>query len=356
MKNTKSPDPVYDVIIIGGGQSALACGYFLRRTGLRYLILDDQAQSGGAWQHGWESLTLFSPAAYSSLPGWMMPETEGKFPTRRETINYLDEYEKKYDLPIERPVEVRSVKKDNDRFELITSNGSYLSKSIVSATGTWKNPFIPQTRNRELFRGEQLHSAHYKNATEMQGKKVLVVGGGNSGAQLLAEISKVTETTWSTLRPPEYLPDDVDGRVLFDVATAKYKAQKEEKPFDASLYNLSDIVMVPPVVDARERGVLHSKGRFIEMTADGVIWENGEEEHFDVIVWCTGFSYATAHLRNLGVINDGDKADTNETRSIEVPGLWLLGYGNWTGFASATLIGVGRSARATVNEIKNYLE
>src|SRR5690606_28182242 len=136
-------NPIYDVLIIGGGQSALACGYFLRRTGLRYLILDDQKQAGGAWQQGWESLTLFSPAAYSSLPGWMMPETEGKFPTRMETIYYLSEYEKRYDLPIERPVEVKSVKTVNGVFELTTSNKSYRSKAIVSATGTWKNPFVP---------------------------------------------------------------------------------------------------------------------------------------------------------------------------------------------------------------------
>ena len=356
MEETSNMDPIYDVLIIGGGQSALACGYFLRRTGLRYLILDDQIHAGGAWQQGWESLTLFSPAAYSSLPGWMMPETEGKFPTRMETITYLSEYEKKYDLPIERPVEVKSVNKVNGIFELITSNRSYRSKAIVSATGTWKNPFVPDIPNRALFKGEQLHSAHYRNASAMRGKKVLVVGGGNSGAQLLAEISKITETTWSTLRPPAYLPDEVDGRVLFNVATAKYKAQKEGKPFDASLYNFSDIVMVPPVVDARGRGILHSKGRFIEMTEESVIWENGEKESFEVIVWCTGFSYATAHLGDLGVVNEEDKADTDETRSIAIPGLWFLGYGNWTGFASATLIGVGRSARATVNEIVTYLE
>lgn len=356
MKDKTNTDTIYDVIIIGGGQSALACGYFLRRTGLRYLILDDQKQAGGAWQNGWESLTLFSPSAYSSLPGWMMPEAEGRFPTRNETINYLEDYEKKYDLLIKRPIEVKSVDKINDHFELLTSNGSYVSKTVVSATGTWKNPFIPEIRNKKLFKGEQIHSAHYKNPLEMQGKKVLVVGGGNSGAQLLAEISKVATTTWSTLTPPEFLPDDVDGRVLFNVATAKYNAEKEGKPFDPSLYNLSHIVMVPPVLEARERNVLFSKGRFIAMTEHGVVWEDGEEENFDVIVWCTGFSCATAYLQNLGVINDGGKADTNGTQSIEVSGLWFLGYGNWTGFASATLIGVGRSARATVNEITTYLK
>src|SRR5690606_27357046 len=215
------------------------------------------------------------------LPGWMMPESEGRFPTRKEAIKYLNDYEKKYDLSIERSVKVKSIKKVGDRFELITSKGLYLSKTVVSATGTWKKPMIPNVPGRELFRGEQLHSAHYKNATGMAGKKVLVVGGGNSGAQLLAEISKVAKATWSTLSPPEFLPDEVDGRVLFNVASAKYKAQKEGKPFDSSSYNLSNIVMVPPVMDARERGVLHSKGRFVQMTENAVIWENGDHENFD---------------------------------------------------------------------------
>ncbi|MEX2335798.1 MAG: NAD(P)-binding domain-containing protein [Fulvivirga sp.] len=231
----------YDLIIIGGGQSALACGYFLKRSAINYLILDNQKQCGGAWLHGWESLTLFSPAEYSSLPGWLMPKSENQFPTRDEVINYLCKYEKRYELSIERPVNVLEVKKNRNGFIVITDKNNYQSRAIISATGTWQKPFIPAVPGRDKFKGKQIHSAQYRNPDEYQGQKILIVGEGNSGAQILADISKIAETAWATIEDPEYLPDDVS------VASSKYYAERKEEKFDASKYNLGNIVMVPPV-------------------------------------------------------------------------------------------------------------
>ncbi|MCY4781654.1 ArsO family NAD(P)H-dependent flavin-containing monooxygenase [Sphingobacterium sp. UT-1RO-CII-1] len=347
---------IYDVIIIGGGQSALACGYFLRRTQLNYIILDDQEKPGGAWNHGWDSLTLFSPAQFSSLPGWFMPESIGKFPSRKETIRYLSDYETKYNIPVLRATKVNSVKQTDSGFQIETTKGTYSAKAVISATGNWSAPFIPPTKGRESFKGLQMHSAHYKTPDIFEGQKVLVVGAGNSGAQLLAEISTVAHTEWSTLGPPIFLPDHVDGRVLFDTATAMYNAQKEGRPIDKPQYDLSNIVMVPSVVDARQRDVLQSKGKVAEITPDGVIWESGEQENFDAIVWCTGFKPATQHLESLNITDAEGKINVSGTKSNNIPGLWLVGYGHWTGFASATLIGVGRSARATIIEVEEYIK
>ena len=107
----------YDVIVIGGGQSGLAVGYYLRRTGLSYIILDNQKQSGGAWLHTWKSLRLFSPAQWSSLPGMIMSGGSHQYPDRNETIAYLNSYEHKYNLPVERPVDVIDVRKKDNEFE-----------------------------------------------------------------------------------------------------------------------------------------------------------------------------------------------------------------------------------------------
>ncbi len=348
-------EDIKDLIIIGGGQSALACAYFLRRTDVEYLILDNQEQCGGAWLHTWDSLTLFSPAEYSSLPGWFMPKTEGKFPSREEVINYLCKYEERYEIPVERPVSVKKVTKEDDLFVLLTDKGEFRSRAVISATGTWGKPFVPDVPGSDNFNGEQVHSAHYKNPENYRGKKVLVVGEGNSGAQLLAELSKVTLTEWAVREDPDFLPPDVDGRVLFNVASAKYHAEQKGEKFDASKYNLGNIVQVPPVKEALERNALQSKGSLKEIIANGIVWDTGEKEEFDVIIWCTGFGYATHHLKELVSTDKRGKIKTEGTRAVETEGLWLVGYGGCTGYASATLIGVGRTAKETVKEVEGFL-
>jgi len=342
----------FDVIVIGGGQSGLAVGYYLKRSGLTYVILDSGPASGGAWLHGWESLRLFSPAYWSSLPGSIMPGGSDYYPGRTEVVEYLTKYEKRNALPVRRPVEVLTVARVDDGFVLATTEGPYRAKAVVSATGSFLNPFIPEYPGRDVFRGEIIHSSDYHGPDSLAGQTVAVVGEGNSGAQLLAEISLVAHTIWITRRPPRFLPDHIDGRYLFDAATKMYEAKLAGKAYEPP--SLSDIVMVPSVKEARSRNVLQSFPPFHHYTEHGLAWENGDEKLVDTVIFCTGFKPVLNHLPTAVFDADG-KPSTVETRSMNVDGLWLVGYGNWTGFASATLIGVGRSARKTVEEVKQYL-
>ena len=344
-----------DVVVIGGGQAGLSVGYYLRRTGLSFVILDAQKEPGGAWLHAWDSLRLFSPARFSSLPGWIMEGGPDYYPTRDEAIEYLRRYEERYELPIHRPVRVEAVHREGEYLVLETDRGDWRTSAVVSATGSWEQPYIPEYLWRERFRGEQLHSASYSTPEPFAGKRVLVIGVGNSGAQVLAEISRVADATWVTLEPPTFLPDHIDGRYLFDQATARYRAQQEGRPAPEPA-SLGDIVMVPPVREARERGVLNAVRPFERFTDNGVVWLDGLEERIDAVVWCTGFRPALDHLRPLDVIEPDGRVEVEGTRSVKEPRLWLIGYGNWTGFASATLIGVGRSARATVDSIQASME
>jgi len=344
-----------DAIVIGGGQSALATAYFLRRTKRSFLILDDQDHAGGAWQHGWESLKLFSPAAWSSIAGWPMPNTRSATPTRLDVIDYLTRYEQRYQFPILRPVHVSSVTADNGQFEVSAGERSWRCRALVSATGTWAHPYLPELPDLEIFQGDQLHSAHYVDSAPFTGKRVLVVGGGNSGAQILAELSLVAETTWVTEKEPEFLPDDVDGRVLFERATERWKAMQEGRVIDQPAGGFGDIVMVDAVKDARTRGVLNARRPFRRFTENGVEWADGLLETVDVVIWCTGFRPALAHLDQLGIIEPDGKVAVQDGRSVKQPNLWLIGYGDWTGPASATLIGVTRYARSAVEEIDRML-
>lgn len=346
---------IKDVIVIGGGQSALACGYYLERARMDYIILDNQETCGGAWLKTWDSLTLFSPSQQSSLPGWLMPASREDFPSRKEVIDYLCRYEERYKMNINRPVNVTSVIRKGEVFKVRTSQGNYFSKTVISATGTWSEPFIPEIPGREKFEGDQVHSGTYKDPEPFQDKKVLIVGEGNSGAQILAEVSRVARTSWATRKKPQFLPDDVDGRVLFNQASAKYYAEKKGEPFEPGKYDLGNIVMLPTVREARSRNVLRSRGSFHRIYEKGVIWDNGRKEEFDSILWCTGFRAATGHLKGLASVSHSGKIKTSGTRALESTGLWLVGYGGWNGFASATLIGVGRSAKKTVEEIQEFL-
>ncbi|PLC54274.1 pyridine nucleotide-disulfide oxidoreductase [Pollutimonas nitritireducens] len=343
-----------DVVIVGGGQSALTVAYFLRRTPLSVVILDNGEGPGGAWVHGWDSLRLFSPAQWSSLPGWGMPTTEG-YPTRDDIVSYLAQYEKRYDFSVKRPVTVTDILRENDGFTVHTDQGLWRARAVVSTTGTWSHPFIPTYPGQSTFAGLQIHSSQYRNAAAFVGKRVLVVGGGNSGAQILAEVSGVAKTTWVTQTEPVFLPDDVDGRVLFERATAKWKAQQEGRLLQDPPGGLGDVVMVEPVKLARERGVLHAVHPFLAFTDSGVIWQDGSRTVFDAVIWCTGFRPALQHLTSLNIVDADGKVALSGTQSVEVPGLWFVGYGEWTGFASATLVGGMRYAKATALELAQVL-
>lgn len=340
---------VHDVIIIGGGQAGLSVAYFLKRTNLEYLVLDKNDRPGGSWLQTWDELKLFSPTEYSSLSGWAMPKSKNEYPTKKEFINYLENYEARYNFPIKRNTVVSNVIKNNNIFQIATNQGMFYSKKLVSATGTAQSPYIPAYPNQEKYTGIQLHSAVYKNSTNFKNKSVLIVGGGNSGAQILAEVSKVAKTKWVTLNEPHFLPDDIDGRYLFNEATQtflnKSNTSKKKK------VSLSSIVMVQSVKEARNRNVLNAVVPFKSFYEEGVIWDNGIKENFDVIIWCTGFKANLNHLKSLNII-ENNRVKTLHTRSLKEPNLWLVGYGNWTGFASATIYGVGKTARQTAKEIK----
>ncbi|WP_432677779.1 ArsO family NAD(P)H-dependent flavin-containing monooxygenase [Rhodococcus pyridinivorans] len=339
-----------DVVVIGGGQAGLAAGYYLRRAGHRFVILDDQERPGGAWPHMWSSLHLFSPAEFASLPGWPMPRWPDGFPPARHVVDYLTAYETRYGLPIERPVRVQAVRRDGPDLLVYTDRGQWRARRVISATGTWQRPFLPSYPGINVFTGRQLHTVDYRSAAEFTGSDVVVVGGGNSAAQLVAEISTTARTIWVTNRPPRFLPDGVDGRALFELASRRAVALAAGRTDPGGIAALGDIVMVPEVLAARERGVLTALPMFDRLTVDGIAW--GERhQRADVVVWATGFRPALAHLRPLRLRDHTGTVPVAGTRALKEPRLHLLGYGDWTGPGSATLLGVGRTAKAAVADL-----
>ena len=338
----------FDVVVVGGGQAGLAAGYFLRRAKADFVILDADTRPGGSWNEYWGSLRLFSPAAHSMLPGWWMPEEEGReYPSARHVARYLSEYEDRYGLPVRRPVTVTGVERDPGGLAVRAGPRTWHARHVISATGTWRAPYTPDVPGREAFGGTQAHTADYRGPADFAGLRVVVVGGGNSAAQILAELSEAASTTWVTSRPPRFLPDDVDGRALFAIATRRHRALRDGREAE-SVGDLGDIVAVPRVREARERGALEAEPMFDRITRTGVAWADGTTLDCDAILWCTGFRPVLDHLAPLVPSAGEGRIALEGTRSVDEPRLTLLGYGDWTGAASATLIGAGRTARAAV--------
>ncbi|WP_199548200.1 ArsO family NAD(P)H-dependent flavin-containing monooxygenase [Streptomyces sp. N35] len=343
-------------VVTGGGQAGLAAGYHLRRLGLDFVILDARAAAGGAWQHTWDSLHLFSPAAYSSLPGRPMPGQPGEvYPDAAHVVRYLSDYERRYELPVLRPVHVRGVHRDGEFLGVESDSGTWRARAVISATGTWWRPFIPAVPGRAEFGGTQLHTVEYRSPADFAGRRVVVVGGGNSGAQIAADLAYGSELTWVTQRPPRFLADDIDGRALFDAATARRRALENGQRDTAGVASLGDIVAVPPVREARDAGLLKASPMVVRLTRDGVEWADGTRAAADAVIWCTGFRPALSHLTPLGLRGARGRIRTIGTRAADEPRLHLLGYGDWTGPATATLIGVGRPARDAARAIAESL-
>jgi cation diffusion facilitator CzcD-associated flavoprotein CzcO len=353
-----------DVAVIGGGQAGLATGFYLRRAGLvpgrDFVILDAADRPGGAWAHMWEGLRLFSPSSFSSLPGWMMPswnDAANGYPPRSHVVDYLTRYEDRYDLRVMRPARVRSVVRGDDHRRgrlIVSADGLELeARAVISATGIWDQPFWPVYPGATRFAGRQLHASQYDEPSDFARQRVVIVGGGNSAAQILAEVSTVAETTWVTSRPPRFLPDDVDGRALFATARARIQALQEGRDH-AGVAGLGDIVMVASVREARDRGVLKAHPIFERLDRNGVVWADGTRHDVDSVIWCTGFRPALRHLRALRLRTGDGRIPVGGPSGTEVvgePRLFLVGYGDWVGPASATLAGVAPSAKATVERV-----
>ena len=195
-------------IVIGAGQAGLSTAFHLSRRGLRpgrdFVVLDANSAPGGAWQHRWSSLTMADVHGVAALPGLDVPAASGTEPANVVVPNYFADYEARYAVPVIRPVAVRSVTDVDGLLRVEGTGRSWLTRTLVNATGTWERPFIPYYPGAESFAGRQLHTHEYDGPDQFAGQHVIVVGGGASAVQLLAELSEVATTTWVTRRVPRW--------------------------------------------------------------------------------------------------------------------------------------------------------
>lgn len=349
-----------EIVVIGAGQAGLSSAYHLQRRGLApergFVVLDQNAEAGGAWQYRWPSLTLSTVNGIHDLPGLKFAEAVADLGETVEAAvavpRYFAAYEKAFELPVHRPVKVVVVCDRGGRLRVETDRMLYSARGIINATGTWETPYIPDIPGRDRFRGRQLHTRDYRTADEFRGQHVVIVGGGISALQLLDEISRVTRTTWITRREPQFRTgpfDEEAGRAA--VAMVEDRVRRGLPP--NSVVSVTGLPVTPAVEAMRARGVLKRLEMFSEIVETGVRWPDGKVLACDVILWCTGFRSSLDHLAPLmlrettgGITMTGRLA----TQVARDPRIHLVGYG-----PSASTIGANRAGAAAAGELMGFL-
>lgn len=349
-----------DIAVIGAGQAGLSAAWHLKRLGLEpgrgFIVLDSEDAPGGAWLHRWPSLTLSTVNRIHDLPGMEFSEVlePGALEVRASEAvpRYFAEYESRFGLHVWRPVRVLEASDAGERLRVVTDRGEIRARGVINATGTWRNPHLPEYPGSQLFRGRQLHTRDYRTPEEFRGQHVVVVGAGISAIQLLDEISQVTTTTWVSRRPPDFREgpfDEEAGRRA--VARVDERVRQGLPP--QSVVSVTGLPVTPRIEAMRERGVLKRLEMFTEITPDGVRFADGRTLQADVIIWNTGFRASLAHLAPLrlhngsgGIVMTGRLATRVETD----PRIHLVGYG-----PSSSTIGANRAGGAAARELAAHL-
>ena len=344
-------------IVIGGGQAGLAVGYHLAQRGLPFLILDGNKRIGDAWRNRWDSLRLFNPARYAGLPGLRFPARGDAFPTKNQMADYLGDYVQRFHLPVQNSIKVDRLWRESDRFRMTAGNRHFESENVVVAMANYQHPRIPAFAHELDHKIVQLHSHDYRNPSQLKPGGVLIVGVGNSGADIGIEVAR-SHPTWISGKESGHIPWAIDSFVarffLFrivrfvghHVLTVKTRIGRKLRP--KLLHQAPPLVRVKPrdLTDAGIERVPRTVGvkNGLPLLADGRTLEVKN------VIWCTGYHHGFPWI-DLPIFDEiGDPI--HELGIVrKVPGIYFVGLNFLYSMTSATLMGVGRDAERVVNAI-----
>lgn len=341
--STGTPDAVpeaastYDVVVIGAGQAGLAMGSLLRRRGRRFAIVEATGSIGAAWRERWESLTLFTPRRYSSLPGLPFPGDPEGYPTRDEVIAYLERYAETFELPVELNSRVRRLAAADGPFALEVDGRALTADQVVVATGPFQTPYVPDVASRLGLDVFQTHSTGYREPGEVpQAGTVLVVGGGNTGFQIAKELAATHEVVLSVGSRQTPLPQRLLGRDLFWWLTkSRLFDTTVESRLGRKLRHRETLIGSSPRELRRRYGV-ELRPRVVAADGRTVRFEDGRELDVEAVVWATGYRPDYSWI-DLPVFDQNGRL--RHRRGVtDVPGLYFLGL-TWQHTRGSALIG-----------------
>jgi cation diffusion facilitator CzcD-associated flavoprotein CzcO len=340
------PDPV---LIVGAGPAGLATAAELTRCGVAYRLVERGPTAAHSWEHTYDSLTLHTGKHMSMLPGRRFPRSTPIFPSRADFLAYLRDYIHRFTLDVETGLEVRDIRRDGDDWVAHANGTEVRSPVLVMATGIMAKPVAPAVPGREGYGGLVMHSVQYRRPAPFIGKRVLVVGVGNSGGEIASEIARAGGRVTVLVRSgANVVPRELAGIPIQYLAAAlrrlprgarlwiaeRVRALSERRRGPAVLPRppWSALDAIPLIgfhlVDAIRLGIVRVKlGALDSFTATGVRYGDGEEADFDTVIFATGFLPAIDALGTLVRRDErGFALRSDRVASADQPGLYFVGH------------------------------
>ncbi len=337
--------------MIGGGQAGLAAAWAVKSAGGRPVVLEAGPRPTGSWASYYDSLTLFSPARFSSLPGLAFRGDPERYPHRDEVVDYLSRYAEWLDVDVRTGHRVAKVVEADGGFEVWSGDGRRVgARRVIAASGGFGRPWRPALPGLDRFTGSVVHAAEYRNPSGYEGKRVVVVGAGNSAVQIAHELAAVASVTVASRKPVRFVPQRPWGR---DVHWWWHVTGVDRVPVGRWLPDRSSTPVLDPGVyrAAMRAGRPDRRPVFTGLDGSTVTWADGRREHVDAIVLATGYRPELTYLEPLGALTAAGFPRHREGLSTTHTGLGYVGLEFQRSLSSATLRGVGGDAGFVVSRL-----
>jgi putative flavoprotein involved in K+ transport len=351
MANTHTTERV-NTVVIGGGQAGLSVGYHLARRGIQFVILDASARVGDVWRRRWDSLRLFTPARHAGLDGLPFPAPPFSFPTKNEMADYLETYARTFALPVRSGARVDRVSRLGDRFLVVAGDKRFEAEQVVVAMAHYQQPRLPPFAGQLDPRIVQLHSFEYRSPGQLQAGDTLIVGAGNSGAEIALETIKNGHRTWLAGRDTGHVPFRIDGlaaRLLLSRLVLRvvfHRILCIATPIGRTVRPRM-LRVAAPLIRIKPRDLTSARvERIPKVTGvrDGQpLLEDGRTLNVANVVWCTGFDPGFSWI-DLPVFGANGEPRHEAGIVADEPGLYFVGLHFLYAFSSDMIHGVGRDA------------
>jgi putative flavoprotein involved in K+ transport len=345
-------------VVIGAGQAGLSVGYHLKRLGLPFVILDANQRVGDPWRNRWDSLRLFTPARFAGLDGMPFPAPPHAFPTKDEMGDYLEAYARRFELPVRLGTRVDRLSRQGHRFVVVAGDRRYEADQVVVAMANHQRPRVPAFAGDLDPRIRQLHSFDYRHQGQLQEGDVLIVGAGNSGAEIAMETAR-GHRTWLAGRGTGHVPFRIDGRlaqlflvrlvlrvVFHRILSIATPIGRRVRP--RILHGGGPLVRTKPS-DLMAAGVERTP-RMVGVRKGLPLLEDGRVIDVANVIWCTGFNHGFSWIDLPVFGEDGLPRHTAGVVPGE-PGLYFVGLHFLYALSSEMIHGVGRDAARVANAL-----